>query len=388
MANREARLEAAVDAALEAGLAGRKVVGAALRITLDGNEVYSRAAGFADREAGIKLREDAIFRMASMSKAIVATTALALIERGKLGLDDPASRYLPAFRPRLKDGTTPELLVRHLMTHTSGLTYGFVQKPGHRYHRAGVSDGMDQPGLSMEENLRRIASVPLEFAPGTAWGYSVSIDVLGAVIAAANGTTLGEAVRQYVTAPLGMTDTAFTVSGRTRLVVPYADGPGEPIRMGDPQAVSRPEDPDTHLIFSPARVFDERSFESGGAGLNGTTADYARFMEALRNGGGAILKPETVAMAARNQIGTLPREAKDAGLRNSFFTGMVEDPVAAKTPQSTGTMTFGGAWGNTGFMDRTRGLSVVTLTNTAVEGVAGTFPTMIRDAIYGVLNGA
>ncbi len=125
-----------------------------------------------------------------MSKAIVAAAALALTERGKLSLDDPAARFLPDFRPRLKDGTTPDLLVRHLLTHTSGLTYGFVQRPDHPYHRAGVSDGMDQPGLSMEENLRRIASVPLEFAPGTAWGYSVSMDVLGAVIARANGTTL------------------------------------------------------------------------------------------------------------------------------------------------------------------------------------------------------
>lgn len=385
MANLDTQIVAAVDTALEAEFRRGKVVGAALRISRDGHEIYSRTAGFSDREAGAKVRADAIFRMASMSKAIVAATALALMERGKLSLEDPAGRYLPSLRPNLKDGTTPDLLIRHLLTHTSGLTYGFVQKPGHPYHRANVSDGMDQPGLTMEENLRRIASAPLEFTPGTAWGYSVSIDVLGAVIAEANGSTLGEAVQQYVTTPLGMTDTAFTVADRTRLVVPYADGAEEPIRMGDPEPVSRPEDRETHLIFSPSRVFDDRSFQSGGAGLNGTTADYMRFLEALRNGGGPILKPETVAMASQNQIGTIPREPKDAGLRNAFFGGMVDDPVAARTPQSAGTLTFGGAWGNSGFMDKARGLSVVALTNTAVEGVGGNFPIAIRDAIYGAL---
>lgn len=386
MASLDSGIAEAVDAALAAEMRRGKVVGAAIRISHDGREVVSRAVGFADREAGTKLREDAIFRIASMSKAIVATTTLALIERGKLSLDDPASRYLPDFRPLLNDGTAPDLLIRHLLTHTSGLTYGFVQHADHPYHRIKVSDGMDQPGLSMAENLRRIASVPLEFAPSTAWGYSVSIDVLGAVIAAATGETLGNAIHRYVTSPLGMSDTAFTVTDRSRLAVPYADGPDTPIRMSDPHAVRRPEDPDTYLVLSPSRVFDDRSFQSGGAGLNGTTADYLRFMEALRGGGTPLLKPETFGMASRNQIGTLPRDPKDAGLRNSFFGGLVDDPKAAGTPQSAGTMTFGGAWGHTGFIDRAHGLSVVCLTNTSAEGVGGTFPITIRDAIYAALD--
>jgi CubicO group peptidase (beta-lactamase class C family) len=387
MVNLETRLEAAVDAALEAGIATRKIVGATTRISLDGREVYSHSVGLADREAGTRVGTDTIFRLASMSKAIVAATTLALMERGRLSLDHPVARYLPDFCPKLREGSTPDILLRQLLTHTSGLTYGFLQQPDHPYFAANVSDGMDQPGLSMQENLRRIASVPLEFAPGSAWGYSLSIDVLGAAVAAANGSTLGEAIRQYVTGPLGMTDTAFHVTDRARLATPYADGTPEPIRMADSQRVARPEDVTTHLIFSPSRVFDPKSYESGGAGMNGTTADYLRFMEALRTNGGAILKPETMAMATRNHIGTLPRDPKDAGLRNSLFGGLVDDPAAAKTPQSAGTMGFGGAWGNSGFVDRARGLSVVTLTNTAMEGVSGTFPTTIRDAIYGALNG-
>jgi CubicO group peptidase (beta-lactamase class C family) len=387
MPNLETRIEAAVDAALEAGIATRKIVGATSRISLNGREIYARSVGLADREAGTKVHTDTIFRMASMTKAIVAATTLALMERGKISLDDPVARFLPSFRPKLRDGTTPDILIRQLLTHTSGVTYGFLQQPDHRYFAANVSDGMDQPGLSIEENLRRIASVPLEFAPGTGWGYSLSIDVLGAAIAAANGSTLGEAVRQYVTGPLNMTDTAFTVTDRNRLATPYADGAPEPIRMSDGQQVPRPEDTTSFLVFAPSRVFDPKSYESGGAGLNGTTADYLRFMEALRTNGGPILKPETVAMASRNHIGTLPRDPRDAGLRNSLFGGLVDDPVAAKTPQNPGTMGFGGAWGNSGFVDRTEGLSVVTLTNTAMEGVSGTFPTNIREAIYSALRG-
>jgi CubicO group peptidase (beta-lactamase class C family) len=387
MVNLETRLEAAVDAALEAGVAGRRIVAASTRIALDGREIYAHAVGLADREQAIRTETRTIFRLASMTKAIVAATTLALMERGKLTLDDSVARHVPGFRPKLKDGTVPDILVRQLLTHTSGLTYGFLQQPDHPYFKANVSDGMDQPGLSIEENLRRLASVPLEFAPGSAWGYSLAIDVLGAIVAAANNSTLGEAVRQYVTGPLEMNDTAFTVAARARLATPYADGSPEPIRMADGQRVARPEDRTTHLVFSPSRVFDPRSYESGGAGLNGTTADYLRFMEALRMDGGTILKAETMAMARRNHIGTLPRDPRDAGLRNSLFGGLVDDPVAARTPQSPGTMTFGGAWGNSGFIDPERGLSVVTLTNTAMEGVGGDFPVNIRAAIYAALNG-
>jgi CubicO group peptidase (beta-lactamase class C family) len=386
MSEREERFATAVKAALEAGIAEGKVVGAVAVVTLDG-QATAMAAGYDDRDAGTWLKTDAIFRLASMSKAMVCCTALALIDRGRLGLDDAAAKYLPAFRPKLADGSTPDILIRHLMTHTSGLTYGFMERPGHPYHRANVSDGLDQPGLSMEENLRRLASAPLKCAPGSGFNYSVSIDVLGAIVARINGTTLGEAVEEYVTGPLGMTDTGFGVSDPARLAMPYADHYPAPAPMTDPQTVRRPEDPLTALVFSPSRVSNPGSYQSGGAGMNGTAADYARFLEVLRQGGAPILKPETFAMATRNQIGTLPRDPRDAGLRNGFIGGLIDDPQAAATPQSRGTLTFGGAWGHHGYIDRERRLSVVCLTNTALEGVAGTFPMNLRNAIYRALDG-
>ena len=122
MANLEARLAASVDRALDAGIASRRIVGAVIRVTLDGRAVYTRAGGFADREAETQLREDAIFRLASVSKPMVAATALALVERGKLSLDDTVARFLPDFRPKLADGRTPDILIRHLLTHTGGFT--------------------------------------------------------------------------------------------------------------------------------------------------------------------------------------------------------------------------------------------------------------------------
>lgn len=386
MTVREQQFSAAVKSALDAEIAGGRIVGTVVRVTRDGQPLASIVSGYADREAGVPMREDAIFRLASMTKAMVASTALALIERGSLSLDDTAAKHLPTFRPKLRDGSTPDILIRHLLTHTSGLTYGFVERPGHPYHHANVSDGMDQPGLSMEENLRRIASAPLNFAPGTAWNYSVSIDVLGAIVAKVHGSTLADAVATYVTGPLGMTETAFTVADPSRLALPYADHYPLPLPMTEPQTVRRPEDPLTALVFSPSRVFNSASFQSGGAGMNGTAADYTRFVEALRQDGGPILKPETVAMATRNQIGTLPRDPRDAGLRNGYFGGLIDDPKAANTPQSAGTLTFGGAWGHNGFVDRQRKLTVVCLTNTALEGVTGVFPQTLRNAIYGALE--
>jgi CubicO group peptidase (beta-lactamase class C family) len=211
------------------------------------------------------------------------------------------------------------------------------------------------------------------------------MDVLGAVIARVHGGTLADAVAEYVTGPLGMRETSFRAPDTKRLATVYADAKPEPKRMGEPERVPRPEDPGTTIIFSPARAFDERSFQSGGAGLNGSAADYLTFLEAIRRDGGKLLKPATVAMASQNQIGTIPRPAGDVGLRSGFFGNIVADPKAAGVPLSPGTLTGGGAWGHKWYIDRARKLSIVALTNTAMEGVAGDYPAALRKAIYGAI---
>src|SRR3569832_2067572 len=117
------------------------------------------------------------------------------MEEGKLALTDPVTKFLPDFRPKLADGTEPVITLKHLLPHPSGLTYDFVEPPG-AYHAHGISIGFDVPGVAMEDNLAKIAAWPLNFAPGTSWNYSVSTDVLGAVLAAAAGKSLPEVVRE------------------------------------------------------------------------------------------------------------------------------------------------------------------------------------------------
>ncbi len=118
------------------------------------------------------------------------------------------------------------------------------------------------------------------------------------------------------------------------------------------------------IRFSPRRIFDPNSYQSGGAGMAGTAEDFIVFLEALRKGGAPILKPETVAMASRNQIGDLPRDPKDAGWRFRVLSAVLADPAAAQSPQSVGTLQWGGVYGHTWFIDPVSGVSVVILTNT------------------------
>jgi CubicO group peptidase (beta-lactamase class C family) len=368
-------METRVDETIDAAIAGKRIVGTAILIAVDGHTVYRGVKGQFDREAGIPMREDAIFRLASVTKPVVAATALALIERGKLSLDDTVARYLPDFRPKLRDGSTPDILIRHLLTHTSGLAYPSIE-PGDPYVALDISGGLDQPGRGMQDNLSRLARALLYFKPGTAWRYGMSIDVLGAIIAKVDGGTLADAVAQYITRPLGMNDAAFHVTDKSRLAVPYGDHEGGAVRMGDPHTV-----PDG-TIFSPSRILDPRSFQSGGAGMAGTVGDFLKFLEAIRIGGGTILKAETVAMATRNHIGNLAREEKDAGWRFGYLSAILADPVAAKTAQHLGTLQWGGAWGHSWFIDPAAKISVAAFTNTAMEGCNGPFAFELRDAVY------
>lgn len=379
----EARATARLDAAIDSALEERRIVGAVVLVSRDGRVVYRRAAGFSDREAGRTARVDDIFRLASVTKPIVAATALALVERGRFALETPVDSILPDFRPRLADGRAPRITIRHLLTHTSGLGYRFAQADDGPYAQAGVSDGLDQPGMSLAENLRRIASAPLATEPGTHWAYSVAIDVLGAVIEKACDAPLGDVVAELVTRPLDMRDTGFTVADRSRLAAAYADGVPEPVRMGEHHIVPFQG---MNISFAPDRIFDPASFPSGGGGMAGTAGDVLAFLEAIRTGGGPILRPATVEAAMHNQIGDLPILVPGRGW--GLLASVLKDPVAADTPQSPGTLQWGGVYGHSWFIDPTERLTVVALTNTAIEGMAGLFPIAIRDALYDRAPGA
>ncbi len=369
-------MESRLDAVIEDAVGGKKaIVGTVVMVAKDGHLVYSKVAGFADREAGVPVAQDTIFRLASVTKPLVAATALAMVDRGLLSLDAEAATYLPYFTPKSPDGIYRPILIRHLLSHTSGLGYRYPEDPA-------ITTGGQNTDLNYEENYTRVARLPLFFAPGTGWQYSTGIDVLGAIIAKITGGTLEAALTRYVTGPLGMKDTGFHVADLSRLAVPYYDGQPEPQRMADPQVV--PElDGSGSSAFSPGRVFNPKAFQSGGSGGVGTAPDLLRFLEALRQGGGRVLQPDTVAMGFANQIGNLERRPRDVGQRFGFFGAVVADPVAAKSPAAAGTVRWGGSYGHEWFIDRHNALTVVGFTNTAFEGCNGQYTVDIRNAVYG-----
>jgi CubicO group peptidase (beta-lactamase class C family) len=378
----ERALVARLDGVIEKAIAEKRIVGTVVVVAKDGKVVYRRAAGFADREAGRPMKENELFRLASMSKPLVSAAALALVDQHKLTLEDPVTKWIPTFRPKLADGSEPVITVRHLLTHTAGLTYGFMESEQGPYHKAGVSDGLDASEVSLDENLRRIASVPLSFEPGKRWNYSVATDVLGAVVARAGGAPLPRVVERLVTGPLGLSDTGFSVKDVKRLATPYADGQPEPVRMGEAQVVAYNG---AGVHFAPGRALNPRAFPSGGAGMVGTAGDYVKFLETLRKGGAPVLAESTVRQLSTAQVGP-EAETQGPGWGFGFVGAVLVDPAKARSPQSAGTYQWGGAYGHNWFVDPRRGLTVVALTNTAFEGMLGAFTFAVRDAVYGTSN--
>lgn len=356
------KLDATIDAALES-----RIVGCVVLVRQNGRLVYSRAAGLADREQHVAIKDDTIFRLASVTKPIVATTALRMMDLGLLSLDDKVATYLPYFTPKAPDGSTPDITIRHLLTHTSGITYDSPPPD--------VSRGADpcEP-MPLTENMRRLARGTLAFAPGTAWQYGMSIDVLGAVLSAINKSDLEGVVAKYVTEPLHMDDTHFFVTDKTRLAVPYGDGPDRPFRMAEPQPIEN--DPGKVEVFSPKRIFQTDRPQSGGAGMAGTARDFMKLLEALRGG---FLKPATRDAAFANQIGALTRE--DAGQKFGLIGAVITD-AAASGWHIPGLLHWGGIWGNNWILDPAGETSVVCYTNTMREGCNGPFRDEVRDAVF------
>ncbi|WP_421552967.1 serine hydrolase domain-containing protein [Pseudomonas yamanorum] len=367
-----------VDAVVDSAIADNRLVGTVVLVLRDGQLVYHRAAGFADREAGRPMTEDTIFRLASVTKPLVSAAAMHLVEQGRLGLDDPVSRWLPDFNPKLADGTTPVITVSQLLNHTAGLSYGFLESPHGPYRTAGVSDGLGEPEISFDENLKRIASVPLSYPPGKGWQYSMATDVLGAVLEKASGQSLPALVRESVTGPLGLSDTGFSVTDIKRLSAAYQDGSPQPVRMVDKATITSGN---STALFDVRRILDPHAYPSGGAGMAGTAGDIARFLETIRQGGAPILSAHSVQLMVTDHVGATV-QTQDPGWGFGYGWAVLNNPALSGTPQSRGTFEWGGAYGHSWFVDPLRKLTVVALTNTAYEGMSGLFTHQLRDAVY------
>lgn len=373
----ENALQERLDWVVDGAIAEQRIVGAVVLVARDGKVVYHRAAGLADREAGKPMGEDTIFNFSSVTKPIVTAAVMKLIEQGRIRLDDPVTRWLPDFRPKLADAGAPAITVRQLLTHTAGLSYRFLEASGSDYDQLNVSDGFDQPGLSRDEFLRRLGATRLRYPPGHGWKYSLSIDVLGLAMERATGEPLPQLVERLVTGPLGMRDTAFRITDRSRASAYYVNQKPQPVRMVEGTIVPLQAGA---LRFAPLRLDDPNSYPSGGAGMAGTAVDFLKFLEVIRTGGKPILGQRAVAEMMRVQVAAPMDDQPGVGF--GFGWAVLVDPIAAKTPQSPGTINWGGVYGHSWFVDRALKLSVVAFTNTTLEGLFGGFPSGVREAVY------
>lgn len=369
--------------AMDDAVARQAIVGCVVGVSRHAGGTYIATAGLVDREEARALAPDTLFRLASLTKAVVCVAALAMVEDGAMALDDPVTRWLPWFTPALPSGDRPTITIADLMTHRSGLGYAFGQISGEGYDAAGISDGLDASGLTLDQNMRRLASVPLFEAPGTTWRYALGIDLLGLILEQVAGQPLGLIVAERITRPLGMVDTHFHAAPSPRLATPYADGPSAPVRMAHSHGV--PMGPGV-IRFAPARVHDAGAFPSGGTGLIGTAADYILFLDAIAQGGGGILSPAMARRFVTHATGDAAASSPGPGLGWGLGVALMRDPAALGSPLSPGSWFWGGVYGNSYWVDPAAGLSVVALTNTALAGMAGPFPDAVKAAVYAGLN--
>ena len=297
----------------------QEVAGAVTLVARLGRVAHLEAVGWRDVEGQAPMETDTLFRIASMTKAVTSVAAMQLYESGVLMLSDPVSKYLPAFAEMEVLTASPDdgestleplrrpITIRHLLTHTSGLSYRFLAPPSlaARYIDANITDGLSQAVGTIGEMVDRLATLPLLHQPGERFTYSLGVDVLGRVIEVATGRTLAEYVTAEIFDPLGMADTSFfkdpSEAGRfASLYSPVGDGI---VKVTEQPLVS----PDRRTIYSAGYPYGEtQSYFSGGAGLSSTISDYARLLVALLNGGeleGArILGRRTVQLMTRDHL--------------------------------------------------------------------------------------
>ena len=330
-----AKFEAA-RAGLKADVASGKIAGAYLLMGRHGKVAFQEGFGVQGPGQTAPVTEETIFRIFSMTKPVVSVTAMTLVEQGKLDVDAPVSKYLPEYANLVvyqADGSsvpaTRPMLVRNLMSHTSGLIYGFIT-PTAPIAKLWAAGGENRNDLKVREYAKLIAKLPLKAEPGTAWNYSHSTDILGAVVEVAGGKPLDVLVRERVTGPLGMTDTAFWQPEAKRARFAEAINPAGGIYYDYAK-------PTPYL--------------SGGGGMSSTTEDYMRFVLMLAGDGQyknvRILKKETLARMRQDE--TTP-EIRRAG---QFFPGpgmgfgLGFSLVTDDTVQRPGTGTFSW-WGIAG----------------------------------------
>ncbi len=353
-------------AAMQALVDTHQVGGVVTLVARDGKMVDLQTFGFLDADQRTPLRTDSLFRIMSMSKPVTSVAAMMLFEEGKLSLTDPISKFIPAFREmkvmsRSAQGAefTParrQVTVRDLLTHRSGLTYGFLDNGpvGNAYRTGGVADGLGLVEGTLEENVGRLASAPLVSEPGTDWHYSLSTDVLGRVVEVASGMPLDRFFSERIFGPLKMNDTGFDVADAkwARLATVYTpDGAGAVRPMRSTESFGN-----TH--FAPDNFKTGKAYFSGGAGLVSNVNDYTRFAQMLANGGildgVRLLGPKTVELMTISHtldLNLASTPILGAGAQWGLGFKITSDVGATQQPGSVGMYGWSGILGTYFFVD-------------------------------------
>ena len=305
-----------IDAMLLNAIDQNEIPGAVALIARDGKIVYFKAFGMANNASKRDLKRDDIFRIASQTKAITATAVMMLWEEGKFNMDDPISKYIPEFQEaQILDSfneqdssytTKPaenQITIRHLITHTSGIGYGMIdgdERFRKIYQKAGIIDAFTTEPVTIEENIKKLARLPLHHNPGEKFTYSEGLDVLGYFIEILSGMPFDKFLRERIFDPLGMDDTWFYLpeSKQDRLVTVQTKENGK-----------WKEFPESSFYDPDYPVKGAMKFFSGGGGLSSTAKDYASFLQMYLNNGELngirLLSRTTVQFMMANQIGEL-----------------------------------------------------------------------------------
>lgn len=347
-----------LDAMLEESIKNEELPGLVALIVRNGKIVYQSAKGFADVESGKAMQKDAIFRIASQTKAITSTAVMMLWEEGKFRLDDPISKFIAEFKnpqvlQNFRYGDTSftavaankEITIRHLLTHTSGLGYGVIDGDEQMrmiYNKAGIIDLYTTENISIGDNVKKLAKLPLHHNPGEKFTYSEGLDVLGYLVEIVSGKPFDQFLRERLFEPLGMQDTWFYLpeAKASRLVTIHRKANGK--WEGFPTTFYDPNYP----------ITGAKKFFSGGAGLSSTAKDYATFLQMYLNGGELngvrILSPTTIETMMQNQTGNLWGGGKHYGLA---FGVVNEKGIAEGGAGSVGTFDWGGYFNTQYFAD-------------------------------------
>lgn len=374
----------------------QKIMGCSTLVARKGEIVYRTDLGKMDIERDKDLAADTIFRIYSMSKPITSVALMMLYEQGQFQLADPVFKFIPQWRDLqvYAGGEYPDfqtspverhMTVRDLLSHQAGLTYGFEgpeQSPlDTAYQKLKVSGSGSEDTL--QDMVDKMARLPLEYSPGTAWKYSMATDVCGYLVEVLSGMSLAEFFRQNIFEPLGMVDTGFTVPSDQvhRFAANYHRRRDKTLGLED--------DPETSHYLQP------QTFFSGGGGLVSTMADYYRFCHMLLNGGELdgcrLLGPRTIALMTRNHLTDardLTQMAQDGfsettndGVGFGLGFASVIDPVIAQAIGSTGEYYWGGAASTLFWIDPTEELVVIHMTQLMPSGTFN-FRGQLKSIIY------